>query len=137
MFQKFLMSTTISFVLSISIPAGVMAQSMQLKDKAAASSQSQSAQTPEMKKSMADMYQKMADCMKTDKLMQDCHKEVMKDCPVAKATGSCPMMDGMKGMQGMKGMKHGKMDHGSMKDMNKDMSKDVHKDMNMDETETK
>lgn len=132
MFQKFLMSTTISFVLLTSIPAAVMAQSTQSKDKATAGSQSQSAQTPEMKKNMADMYQKMADCMKTDKLMQDCHKEVMKDCPVAKATGSCPLMDGMKGM-----MKHGKMDHGSMKDMNKDMSKDMHKDMNMDETETK
>lgn len=79
-----------------------------------AHSQAMNMDSPEMKKDMADMYQKMADCMRTDKTMQDCHKEVMKDCPVAKATGHCPIMEGMKPMEGMK--------HGSMKGMNMDHS---------------
>ena len=64
------------------------------------------AATPEMKKDMADMHQKMADCLRTEKSMQECHGEMMKDCQGAKAAGHCSMMDGMmtKG-----GMKHGKM----------------------------
>lgn len=64
------------------------------------------AATPEMKKDMADMHQKMADCLRTDKSMQDCHGEMIKDCQGAKASGHCSMMDGMMGKGGMK---HGKM----------------------------
>lgn len=76
---------------------------------------SHSSPSPQMKKDMADMYQKMADCLKTEKSMHDCHKEVMKDCPVAKATGSCPLMDGMKGMMHDGKMKDMKMDHSKKK----------------------
>jgi hypothetical protein len=65
---------------------------------------------PELKSDMADMYQKMADCMKTDKSMEQCQKDIMKDCPVVSKTGHCPLMEGMKpmmkGMPKMKGMKH-------------------------------
>ena len=75
-----------------------------------------STMSPEMKKDMADMYQKMADCLKTEKSMQECHKDVMKDCPVAKATGHCPIMEGMMGKGAMK--------HGKMKGMNMDHSED-------------
>ena len=104
----------VAVALFLSLPTIVTAQS---KSKAPPS-HAQADQSPEMKKNMADMYQKMADCMRTDKSMHDCHKEVMKDCPVAKETGSCPLMDGMGGM-----MKHGKMKSGMMKDMNMDSSK--------------
>ena len=68
------------------------------------------AATPEMKKDMADMHQKMADCLRTDKSMQDCHGEMMKDCQGAKASGHCSMMDSMMSKGGMK--------HGKMKDKN-------------------
>ena len=115
MFPKLHLSTAIALILSLSLPTVMTAQA---KSKVA-SSQAQTEQSPEMKKNMADMYQKMADCMKTDTPMHDCHKEVMKGCPVAKATGYCPLMDGMKGM-----MNHGKMKHGKMKDMNVDHSED-------------
>ena len=67
--------------------------------------------SPELKKEMADMYQKMADCMKTEKPMDQCQKDIVKDCPVVAKTGHCPLMEGMrpmmKGMPMMpKGMKH-------------------------------
>ena len=62
----------------------------------------------EMKKDMADMNQKMANCMKTEKSKEECHKEAMKDCHVSKATGKCAMMDGMN-------MDKGNMSHGKMK----------------------
>ena len=64
--------------------------------------------TPEMKKDMADMHQKMADCLKSEKSMQDCHDEMMKDCQGEKAPAHCSMMEGM--------MKKGGMRHGKMKD---------------------
>lgn len=93
---------------AISIPTSVMAQA---KAKSPAN-QTQAEPSPEMKKNMADMYQKMADCLKTEKSMHECHKEVMKDCPMAKENGSCPLMEGMKGMEGMKSMN---MDHSEHK----------------------
>lgn len=72
--------------------------------------------TPELKSDMANMYQKMADCMKTNQSMERCQEVVMKGCPVAAKTGYCPLMEGiqpmmsdtpMKGMPVMqKGMKH-------------------------------
>ena len=63
---------------------------------------------PETKADMADMYSKMSECMKTDKSMEQCQKDVMKDCAVMKKTGHCPLMDGMKPMM-KKGMMHDKM----------------------------
>lgn len=73
---------------------------------ASAHSANHMAATPEMKKDMANMHQKMADCLGTDKSMQDCHGEMMKDCQGAKAAGHCSMMDSMMNKGGMK---HGKM----------------------------
>lgn len=96
-------------ILSVSVTSVVMAQA---NSKAVNNTSTASEQSPEMKKNLADMYQKMADCMKTDKSQHDCHKEIIKDCPVAKATGSCPLMNGMEGMKNQ-----GKMKHGKMKDM--------------------
>jgi gas vesicle protein len=68
---------------------------------------SSSEMTPELKMDMANMYQKMSDCMKTDQTLDQCQKATMKDCPVVAKTGHCPLMEGtrpmMKRMQ-MKGM---------------------------------
>ena len=68
------------------------------------------AMAPEMKKDMAEMYMKMGECLKTDKSMEECQKMIMKDCPVAKSMGYCPIMDGMKSSM----MKNGKMKSMSM-----------------------
>ena len=61
--------------------------------------------SPELRKDMADMYQKMADCVRTGKLMEDCQKKVMKDCPVVAKTGQCPIQQGMGHMMGPRGMR--------------------------------
>ena len=71
--------------------------------------------SPEVRKHLSEMYQKMAECLaKTEQSVQDCQREVMKDCPVPKEIGFCPIQDGIKGMSG----KHGsmKMNHSRMKD---------------------
>ena len=62
--------------------------------------------TPELKKDMADMYQKMADCLRTDKSTEQCSQDAMKNCPVMEKMGFCPIHQGMGAMNG-KGMKHG------------------------------
>ena len=76
--------------------------------------------TPELKKDMADMYQKMADCLRTDKTLDQCSHAAMTNCPVVEKTGHCPINEGMGPMQGkqtkrpMKGM--GGMGMSNMKD---------------------
>ena len=86
--SKFSALTAVALLFAFSISGIANAQTKAKTPKTSA----HSAMSPEMKKDMADMYQKMADCLKTEKSMQVCHKEVMKDCPVAKATGHCPIM---------------------------------------------
>lgn len=76
--------------------------------------------TPELKKDMADMYQKMADCLRSDKTFDQCRHEAKENCPVVKKTGHCPINEGSDAVMG-KGMKHpmpgmGKGDMSSMKD---------------------
>ena len=61
--------------------------------------------TPELKRDMAEMYTKMGECMKTEKSMEECQSDIMKNCPVVKKTGHCPLMEGMKPMD------HSKMKH--------------------------
>jgi Spy/CpxP family protein refolding chaperone len=48
--------------------------------------------TPEMRQNMAEMHQKMADCLKSERPMAECRKEMMKNCPM-KGKGHCPMME--------------------------------------------
>ncbi len=73
------------------------------------------AKTMEMSKEdrakMAEMHSKMADCLKSDKEMSECHKEWKDSC---KDMGnSCQMMMGKdKGMKHSKGKAKG-MDHGT------------------------
>ncbi|HAR43736.1 MAG TPA: hypothetical protein DCS07_14065 [Bdellovibrionales bacterium] len=65
--------------------------------------------TPEMRQKMAEMHQKMSECLKSDKPVAECREQMMKDCPAAGMEG-CPMM----GKGGMKGMKHKGMRHKKM-----------------------
>lgn len=54
--------------------------------------------SPELRKDMADMYQKMAECLRTGKSNQDCQRQIAKDCPVVAKTGQCPIEKGMGNM---------------------------------------
>jgi len=109
--------------------ASVAAEPGQPKEPAAddATSGSETKMTPELKKDMADMYQKMADCLRTDKSLERCSKDAMKNCPVIAKTGHCPINEGMRHSKG-RGMrppmgppmgpkgKMGGMDMGEMKE---------------------
>ena len=61
-----------------------------------------------MNEQMVETHQKMADCLKSDKSMEDCDSEMMKSCPMAKSGKNCSMM-GMMGDQNMENMDHSKM----------------------------
>jgi hypothetical protein len=50
-------------------------------------SQSTNQVSPELRKDMANMHQKMADCLRTDKSTEDCRRNVAKDYPVFAKTG--------------------------------------------------
>ena len=69
--------------------------------------------SPELRKDMADMYQKMADCLRTGKSMEACDQQTMKECPVIAKLGYCPIHDGMARMMDPGGKRPGEM--GSMK----------------------
>ena len=58
----------------------------------------------ELRKDTADMYQKMADCLRTGKSSEDCQRQIAKDCPVVAKTGQCPIEQGM-GHMGPRGMR--------------------------------
>lgn len=51
--------------------------------------------SPDDRKDMANMYRKMADCLDTGSSSHDCMHTAMKDCPVMKKTGHCPIAEGM------------------------------------------
>lgn len=59
----------------------------------------------EQRQQMADVHQKMADCLKSDKPMSECKNEMMKSCHDAMGKDGCPMMGQMHGKMG-KGMMH-------------------------------
>lgn len=61
--------------------------------------------SPESRKDMAEMYQKMADCLRTGKSSEDCQRQIAKDCPVVAKTGQCPIEQGMGHKMGPRGMR--------------------------------
>ncbi|MGE3341652.1 MAG: hypothetical protein AB7J46_07195 [Candidatus Altimarinota bacterium] len=65
----------------------------------------------EDRQKMADLHTKMAECLKSDKAMNDCQSEMMKGCKSMMGKEGCPMMGHMKGM-----MKGGMMNHGTNED---------------------
>jgi len=58
----------------------------------------------EERQKMAEMHSKMAACLKSDKPMSECQKDMMSSCQKMMGKGGCPMMGEMGGM----------MDHGGM-----------------------
>ncbi len=65
-------------------------------------SQSTNQVSSELRKDMANMHQKMADCLRTDQSLslEECQRKVAKDCPVVAKTGQCPIEKGMGPMTG-------------------------------------
>jgi hypothetical protein len=61
--------------------------------------------TPEQRQSMANVHEKMAACLRSDKAIEDCHKDMMQSCQDMMGKTGCPMMD----------------QKGKMHDMNKGM----------------
>ena len=68
------------------------------KVKAELTKEERSERADKMEK-MAAMHTKMAECLRSDKPMSECHEMMKKECPMAKE-GHCPMMEGGKGMHG-------------------------------------
>ena len=67
----------------------------QAKQSAAIEATASTKMTPELKKDMADMYPKMADCLRSDKSLDTCRHEALTNCPVVKKTGYCPINEGL------------------------------------------
>ncbi|MGE0631427.1 MAG: hypothetical protein AB7H48_12955 [Parachlamydiales bacterium] len=87
---------TLSFICAVSI-----ADQSSAKDSSA---QTGSELPKEKRKKMAEMHEKMALCLKSDKSMDDCRDEMRKQCD---GEDGCPMMG--KGHRGMMGKGHKKM----------------------------
>lgn len=64
--------------------------------------------TPQQRKQMAEMHRRAAECLNSNKTMQECRQEMTKNCPMAK-DGYCPGM----GMGMHPGMGPGMMGPGS------------------------
>ncbi len=64
--------------------------------------------TKEQREKMAQLHEKMAACLRTDKPVHECHEEMMKACQEQMGQDGCPMMNG-------KGMHHGPGDHQAKK----------------------
>ncbi|MGE4132560.1 MAG: hypothetical protein AB7F86_13035 [Bdellovibrionales bacterium] len=74
------------------------------KADATSASQDQSSNlSSDQRKSMAEMHQKMAECLKSDKSLQECQNQMRQ---------TCQRCDGMMWHQGMMGRHHGKMGDG-------------------------
>ncbi len=58
--------------------------------------------TKEQRMKMAEAHTKMAECLKSEKTMKDCHTEMMTSCKEANG-GKCPMMGGGMGKMMGKG----------------------------------
>lgn len=65
--------------------------------------------TTEQRQKMADLHDKMAACLRSDRPLSDCHEEMMKGCKEAMGKDGCPMMIGKMGHR----MHHHMMDQQS------------------------
>jgi hypothetical protein len=59
------------------------------------SQQQEQRQTPENRERMAKMHEEMAKCLRSDKNWEDCHKQMMRNCPMVR-NGECVMMGKMQ-----------------------------------------
>ena len=77
----------------------------------AADPKSTSDPSPEQRQKMAAVHQKMADCLKSNRPMNECREEMRKGCHDTMGEQGCPMMESMGGGMGpgmMGGPTHGK-----------------------------
>jgi hypothetical protein len=51
--------------------------------------------TAEQRSKMADLHEKMAACLRSNRPISDCHNEMMKGCQETMGASGCPMMGGM------------------------------------------
>lgn len=65
--------------------------------------------TIEQRQKMADLHDKMAACLRSDRPLSDCHQDMMKGCTDAMGKDGCSMMGGKMGH----GMRHHMMDQQS------------------------
>jgi len=71
------------------------------------------APTAEQRQKMADIHQKMAECLRSDRPIADCRSEMAAGCHDVLGAGACPMMGkGPGGMGPGMGMGSGGMMHG-------------------------
>lgn len=83
-------------------------------------------ETPEMRQKMAEAHESMATCLRSDKSMNECKKEMMDSYPEMMGKGGCMMMDEMRGhMSGV--MKRGMMKKGMMDSGSDENSTDENK----------
>jgi len=52
--------------------------------------------TAEQRRKMADLHEKMAACLRSERAISECREEIKKDCKDAVVKEGCPMME--KGM---------------------------------------
>ncbi len=67
--------------------------------------------TADQRQKMADIHDKMAVCLRSDRPMADCHQEMMTACKSTMGKNGCPMMSEKMGH----GMKHHMMDESADK----------------------
>ena len=107
--KQVVLGVLVGFTLSLSSLSFAKDQSRSTTGNSAQEGAAMSTMSPELRKNMADMYQKMADCLRTGKSSEDCQKQVAKDCPVVAKTGQCPILDGIGHKTGPRGMRPGGM----------------------------
>jgi len=56
--------------------------------------------TPEQRQKMAEVHQKMAECLKSTKPFSECREEMMQSCRGMTGEAACPMMGMGPGMKG-------------------------------------
>src|SRR5690349_9511765 len=67
-------------------------------DPAPAGSDSQAAPSKELREKMAAMHEQMATCLRSDKTVAECRKEMMQSCRHTMGSDACPMMGMGPGM---------------------------------------
>jgi hypothetical protein len=78
--------------LGLTLAIGMIASGAHAGDNSSGGKMSMKSMTPEQRLEMASMHEKMAQCLRSDKPMEDCHKEMMKSCEEKMGQGACPMM---------------------------------------------
>ena len=66
--------------------------------------------TKEQRQKMAELHEKMANCLKSDRAVSECRKEMMQSCKETMGNDGCPMGGMMHGKRGH-GMHHHEMEN--------------------------